>query len=78
MKDHKVVSPEEWLSARISLLEKEKAFTRRRDDLSRQRRELPWEACESLLPGFLAQQALQESGRGFRRVRLIDEVADGG
>jgi predicted dithiol-disulfide oxidoreductase (DUF899 family) len=40
---HPVVSREEWLSARTALLAKEKEFTRLRDDLSRQRRELPWE-----------------------------------
>jgi predicted dithiol-disulfide oxidoreductase (DUF899 family) len=40
---HKVVSPAEWLAARKELLQKEKEFTRLRDELSRQRRELPWE-----------------------------------
>ena len=39
----KVVSPAEWLAARKDLLAKEKEFTRLRDDLSRMRRELPWE-----------------------------------
>jgi predicted dithiol-disulfide oxidoreductase (DUF899 family) len=46
IEDHPVVSHEEWLAARTALLAKEKAFTRLRDDLSRQRRELPWEAVE--------------------------------
>jgi predicted dithiol-disulfide oxidoreductase (DUF899 family) len=46
IQDHAVVSHEEWLSARIALLAKEKEFTRLRDDLSRQRRELPWEKVE--------------------------------
>src|SRR2546425_4759588 len=40
--DHHVVSLEEWLSARTAFLAKEKEFTRLRDELSRQRRELPW------------------------------------
>jgi predicted dithiol-disulfide oxidoreductase (DUF899 family) len=44
--DHKVVSHEEWLSARTAFLAEEKEFTRRRDDLSRRRRELPWERVE--------------------------------
>ncbi len=44
--DSKVVSPAEWLAARNALLRKEKEFTRLRDDLSRQRRELPWEKVE--------------------------------
>ncbi len=39
----KVVPSAEWLAARKELLAKEKEFTRLRDDLSRQRRELPWE-----------------------------------
>lgn len=43
---HKVVSREEWLKARIAHLAAEKEFTRRRDDLSRERRELPWERVE--------------------------------
>jgi predicted dithiol-disulfide oxidoreductase (DUF899 family) len=43
---HQVVSPEEWLTARKGLLQKEKELTRLRDELSRQRRELPWEKVE--------------------------------
>ena len=39
---HQVVSREEWLAARKALLAKEKAFTRERDQLSRERRALPW------------------------------------
>lgn len=42
-KDHLVVSHEEWLSARTAFLAKEKEFTRLRDELSQQRRDLPWE-----------------------------------
>ena len=42
--NHRVVSHDDWLSARISLLAMEKEFTRLRDQLSRARRELPWEA----------------------------------
>jgi predicted dithiol-disulfide oxidoreductase (DUF899 family) len=39
---HPVVSRDEWLAARKAFLVKEKEFTRLRDELSRQRRELPW------------------------------------
>ena len=42
IKDHSVVTRAQWLSARTALLVKEKEFTRLRDELSRQRRELPW------------------------------------
>ena len=38
----KIVSRSEWLKERTALLEKEKAFTRQRDELSQQRRDLPW------------------------------------
>jgi predicted dithiol-disulfide oxidoreductase (DUF899 family) len=40
---HKVAPHQEWMTARQALLAKEKEFTRLRDDLSRMRRELPWE-----------------------------------
>jgi predicted dithiol-disulfide oxidoreductase (DUF899 family) len=39
---HPVVSQNEWLAVRKALLAKEKEFTRARDELSRQRRALPW------------------------------------
>lgn len=42
----KVVSQDEWLTARKELLAKEKEFSRLRDELSRQRRALPWEKVE--------------------------------
>lgn len=42
MQDHKVVSRDEWLVARREHLTKEKEFTRLRDQLSRERRALPW------------------------------------
>lgn len=42
----KVVSPAEWLEARKALLVREKEFTRLRDEMSRERRELPWEKVE--------------------------------
>lgn len=46
IKDHAVVSHEEWLAARTAFLAKEKEFTRLRDELNRQRRELPWEKVD--------------------------------
>jgi predicted dithiol-disulfide oxidoreductase (DUF899 family) len=42
MPDHVVVSREEWVSARKKLLLKEKQLTRLHDELSRERRDLPW------------------------------------
>ena len=43
---HKVVSHNEWVAARKKHLAKEKEFTHLRDQLSRERRELPWERVE--------------------------------
>jgi predicted dithiol-disulfide oxidoreductase (DUF899 family) len=37
---------EEWLAARVELLEREKELTRRSDELARQRAELPWVPIE--------------------------------
>jgi predicted dithiol-disulfide oxidoreductase (DUF899 family) len=43
---HRIVSKDEWIAARKELLVKEKESTRLRDELSKQRLELPWEAVE--------------------------------
>ncbi len=43
---HEVVSEQTWIEARKALLVKEKEATRQRDNLSRQRRELPWVKVE--------------------------------
>ncbi len=42
MTDRKTGTREEWLAARLELLEAEKALSRRGDELARQRQELPW------------------------------------
>lgn len=42
MEPHVIVSPQDWLIARKALLQKEKALTRARDTLDRERRALPW------------------------------------
>ena len=47
MSEHEVVEHEEWVEKRKDLLKKEKEFTRFRDELGRQRRELPWEPVEN-------------------------------
>ena len=43
---HKVVSQKEWREARKKLLLQEREFTHLRDQLSRQRREMPWVKVE--------------------------------
>lgn len=41
-----VVSREAWLAARLRLLEREKALTRQKDEISKARRSLPWVKVE--------------------------------
>ena len=44
--NHQIVSKNEWIEARKVLLKKEKEFTELRDQLSQQRRDLPWVAVD--------------------------------
>jgi len=46
MNGHKIGTHEEWLAARLELLEAEKALTRRGDELVRLRQQLPWVRME--------------------------------
>jgi predicted dithiol-disulfide oxidoreductase (DUF899 family) len=60
--NHVVVSASQWLEARKQLLKKEKEFTRLRDELSQQRRDLPWEAVDKqyVFEGPNGKQTLAE------------------
>jgi predicted dithiol-disulfide oxidoreductase (DUF899 family) len=42
MTSHKTGTREEWLAARLELLQAEKELTRRGDEVARQRQDLPW------------------------------------
>src|SRR6059058_310728 len=68
MAAHKVVKHDEWLAARKKHLAKEKEFTQLRDQLSRERRDLPWELVEKqyTFEGEHGQQTLGDvfAGRG--------------
>jgi predicted dithiol-disulfide oxidoreductase (DUF899 family) len=57
-----VVPPAEWLAARKELLRKEKEFSRLRDELSRQRRALPWEKVEKqyVFDGLKGKETLSD------------------
>jgi predicted dithiol-disulfide oxidoreductase (DUF899 family) len=59
---NRIVSSKEWIEARRELLEKEKEFTRLRDEISLKRRELPWEAVEKVysFEGPNGKQSLAE------------------
>jgi predicted dithiol-disulfide oxidoreductase (DUF899 family) len=59
---NKIVSEEEWIEASKTLLKKEKEFTVLRDQLSQQRRDLPWVAVdkEYVFEGQNGKQTLSE------------------
>ena len=50
MTDHKTGTREQWLAARLDLLEEEKELTRRSDELARRRQELPWVRIDKEYP----------------------------
>jgi predicted dithiol-disulfide oxidoreductase (DUF899 family) len=61
MTEHEVVAHEEWVAARRALLAEEKEFTRRRDELSRLRQQLPWEpAAEYVFEGENGPETLAQ------------------
>jgi predicted dithiol-disulfide oxidoreductase (DUF899 family) len=68
MQNRKVVSREEWLTARQQHLAKEKEFTRLRDQLSQERRDLPWVKVDKpyIFDGPNGKESLSEvfAGRG--------------
>lgn len=59
---NKIVSHDEWLDARKAFLKKEKEFTSLQDQLSQQRRNLPWEVVnkEYVFEGQKGKQTLSE------------------
>ncbi len=66
MTTHRVVSPEEWIGARLQHLAREKELTRLRDELSRERRELPWVRVEKpyVFDGPRGQESLPDLFEG--------------
>jgi predicted dithiol-disulfide oxidoreductase (DUF899 family) len=62
LEDHKTVHENEWIESRKALLKKEKEFTILRDQLSQQRRDLPWVAVnkEYIFEGPNGRQTLSE------------------
>src|ERR1700726_477138 len=76
---HQVVSRDEWLAARKELLRKEKEFTRLRDQLSAERRELPWVKVEKnyVFDGPNGKETLADLSAG-RRALIRPSEFDGG
>lgn len=62
MQNHSIVSHDQWLAARREHLAKEKEFTRLRDELSAERRALPWERVEKeyIFDGPQGKQSLAD------------------
>jgi predicted dithiol-disulfide oxidoreductase (DUF899 family) len=70
MKNHKAVPHGEWMEARQQFLVKEKEFTRLRDQLSQQRRDLPWELVdrEYVFDGPNGKETLSDLFAGRRQL----------
>ncbi len=70
MESHRVVSRDDWVAERKALLAKEKEFTRLRDQLSQERRELPWVRVdkEYVFEGATGTQTLSELFAGRRQL----------
>lgn len=66
MAEHQVVGHEAWLEARRKHLAKEKEFSQLRDQLSLERRELPWELVEK-----------EYTFEGERGTQTLSELFDG-
>ena len=64
MTTHKVVTHDQWVAARKKHLAKEKEFTRLRDQLSKERRGLPWELVEKKYT-FEGEKGRQTLGEVF-------------
>ncbi len=70
MENHKIVSHDVWIEARQRFLTKEKEFTRLRDQLSQQRRDLPWERVDKnyIFDGPNGNETLAELFAGKRQL----------
>jgi predicted dithiol-disulfide oxidoreductase (DUF899 family) len=62
LSNHQIVSNSKWIEARKALLKKEKEFTNLREQLSQQRRDLPWVSVdkEYVFEGPDGKQTLSE------------------
>jgi predicted dithiol-disulfide oxidoreductase (DUF899 family) len=87
MQPHKIVSEQEWIAARKALLAREKTFTHARDELSAERRELPWVKVEKnyMFDGPNGKETLADllssNGSDFNRDYHVsftkEDIADG-
>lgn len=68
--NHSVVSPDQWLTARQTLLAREKELTHLRDQIARERRALPWVRVEKdyVFEGLEGRRTLAELFEGRRQL----------
>lgn len=78
MTTQKVVSHEEWIEARRQHLAREKELTRLRDQLSQERRALPWEKVEKpyVFDGPKGQESLVDLFEGRRQLVVYHFMFD--
>lgn len=78
MTTHRVVSREEWIEARRRHLAREKEFTRLRDQLSQERRELPWEKVDKhyVFDGPRGKESLADLFEGRRQLVVYHFMFD--
>jgi predicted dithiol-disulfide oxidoreductase (DUF899 family) len=78
MQSHPVVSRNQWVEERKALLAKEKEFTLLRDELSRQRRELPWVRVEKeyVFEGADGKQTLSDLFDGRQQLVVYHLMFD--
>jgi len=70
MESPKIVTKAAWLKARLLLLEKEKAFNKTRDQLTRERQALPWVKVEKgyIFAGPTGKQTLADLFEGYSQL----------
>src|SRR2546428_8667518 len=75
---HPVVSHEKWLAARTAFLVREKEFTRLRDQVSEERRQLPWEAVTKnyVFDGPTGKRTLAELFEGRSQLVVYHAMFD--
>ena len=78
MEGHRIVSRDQWIEERRALLAREKEFTRLRDQLSRQRRELPRVRVDQdyVFEGANGKQTLSELFAGRQQLIVYHLMFD--
>src|ERR1700694_441862 len=78
MEGHLVVSKDQWIEERKALLAREKEFTRLRDELSAERRELPWVRVDKqyVFEGANGKQSLSQLFAGKQQLIVYHFMFD--